>query len=72
MIAMKKTLTIVLFAAAGFSLNSCERCATCTTVEDDPTATSETRTTEICGQGRDFTDQVTIYERTNWECETTN
>jgi hypothetical protein len=65
---MKKALTILSVAFFAFALSSCEKCATCTTTEDDPNATSTVRETEICGNGREYTDQVTIYERTNWTC----
>lgn len=65
---MKNALTILSFALFAFTLSSCEKCATCTTTEDDPNATSSERVTEICGRGREYTDQVTIYERTNWTC----
>ena len=65
---MKKFFTASILASALFGFQSCEKCATCKSVEDDPNALSETRTTEICGRGRNYTDQVTIYERSNWEC----
>ena len=65
---MKKSLTILSFALLALTFESCEKCATCTTFEEDPNATTTERVAEICGRGRDFTDQVTVYERTNWEC----
>jgi hypothetical protein len=66
--SMKKLITASILATALFGFQSCEKCASCVTAEDDPNALSETRTTEICGRGRNYTDQVTIFERSNWEC----
>ena len=65
---MKKIILLSATVLSTFGFMSCERCATCTTFEDDPNAIQDERTTEICGRGRQYTDQVTIYERTNWEC----
>lgn len=65
---MKKLFTASIIAIAAFGIQSCEKCATCTTIEEDPNINSDTRTTEVCGRGREYTDQITIYERSNWEC----
>lgn len=65
---MKRLIAAAIIAFAFVSLESCEKCATCVTTEDDPNATEDSRTTEICGRGRNYSDQITIYERTNWEC----
>lgn len=58
----------VLAAVVLISFTGCERCATCTTVSDDPQTEGETITQEVCGRGRDYTDQKAIYEGTNWTC----
>ena len=67
---MKRLFTLLGISAALMLTSSCEKCATCTSVSDDPLTAGETLTDEICGIGRDYDDQVTIYERANWDCST--
>ena len=61
---------LLSFAAALYliALTGCEQCATCTTVSDDPQTVGQTLSTEVCGTGKEYTDQVEIYERNNWTC----
>lgn len=66
---MKRALTILSAAALTFAFTSCEKCAVCTTVSDDPLTEGETITQEVCGVGREYTDQITIYERNDWTCD---
>mgnify|MGYP000129380626 CR=1 FL=1 len=65
---MKRVFTLLGMAAALFAFSSCEKCATCTSISDDPYTYGEELTNEVCGRGREYSDQITIYERTNWEC----
>lgn len=65
---MKRTFTLLSVAALAFAFTSCEKCATCTTISDDPQTEGEELQTDVCGVGREYTDQVTIYERNNWTC----
>lgn len=65
---MKRPFTILALLSLTLFFSSCEKCATCTSVSDDPQTEGQTITSEVCGVGREYTDQVEIYERTNWEC----
>jgi len=65
---MRTALLSISAALYIFALSSCEKCATCTTTSDDPQTQGETLTTEVCGTGKEYTDQIEIYERTNWTC----
>jgi len=67
---MKKALFFAAILVSVASMNACKKCSTCTTTEDDPIVNPDslTRTTEFCGRGRNYTDQVTIYESQNWKC----
>lgn len=61
---------ILTFSAALyiFAMASCEKCATCTSVSDDPQTSGETLTDEVCGTGKEYEDKIEIYERSDWTC----
>lgn len=66
---MNKILTLIICAGSVIALTtSCKKCATCTTLSDDPETFGETISEEVCGSGREYTDLVTIYERGAWTC----
>ena len=66
---MNKLLTLIICGGALLALStSCKKCATCTTLSDDPVTEGETITNEVCGVGRDYDDQILIHERGSWTC----
>lgn len=65
---MHKVITLFSALALVVLVSSCEQCSTCTSVSDDPQTFDETLTDEVCGTGRDYDDQIEIYERSGWEC----
>ncbi|MEX2596424.1 MAG: hypothetical protein WEC59_05785 [Salibacteraceae bacterium] len=68
---MNKLFTLLFSAAFILFLSSCEKCSTCTSVSDDPQTMGEQITDEVCGTGKNYSDQIEIYERTGWDCSGT-
>ncbi|MEZ4720637.1 MAG: hypothetical protein R2813_02030 [Flavobacteriales bacterium] len=65
---MKQLFTTLLVLAVITAFTSCKTCGTCTNVSDDPQDSVDVITDEFCGRGREYSDWVTIHERTDWEC----
>lgn len=61
-------MTILSAIALVALVSSCEKCSTCTSVSDDPQSFGEELIDEVCGTGRDYDDQIEIYERSGWDC----
>lgn len=47
---------------------SCEKCATCTTLDTDPLSTDSILTSEFCESGHVYDNQLETYQRTGWDC----
>lgn len=65
---MHKVFTLFSTIALVVLVSSCEQCATCTSVSDDPLTLGETLTDDVCGNGRDYNDQIEVYTRSGWDC----
>lgn len=64
---MKSIKNILLFAAITASVvfaASCKRCATCTF--DDPVYGTDT--SDFCGKGNSYKDQMEQHEKNGWIC----
>ena len=46
-----------------FAFSACQKCSDCTFVEN-----GETTTTEVCNNGRSYTDQIDQFEKAGWTC----
>jgi hypothetical protein len=65
---MKKVFVLGLVAAVGIAFSSCEKCATCTSISEHPATFGDELTEQVCGKGRNYEDNITIYTRSGWEC----
>lgn len=66
---MKKLITITVAVVTLISLNSCKKCSTCTiNTYSSKTAADTTLTSEFCGSGNVYKDELSVYEKNNWVC----
>ena len=65
---MNKLLHFNALHISVIAFSSCEKCSTCTTTSEDPETFGTVITDEVCGSGRDYDDQIEIYNTANWDC----
>lgn len=66
---MKNVIVIGFFVLGLFSLNSCEQCATCTSLATDPNFSPDSvLTEEFCEKGHVYDNAIETYDRAGWNC----
>lgn len=65
---MKKTalriFTFVILCSGTFAVSSCKKCANCTYSD----AVNGKDTSDFCGRGNSYTDQLHQHEKNGWKC----
>lgn len=65
---MKKAAYIILFTLVTFAFSSCKQCATCTSEVTDILSTDTIETVEFCEKGHVYDNQLSVYQRSGWDC----
>jgi hypothetical protein len=62
---MKKLLYLLVVLFTISSLSSCKKCSTCTTYDVDAQGDV---TSEFCGKGHVYDDQLKQHKKAGWDC----
>ena len=65
---MKNLVAVFILGISIFSMSSCKKCSTCTTRLTSSTGSDSTITSEFCGKGKVYKDELDTYNKNNWVC----